>query len=70
LSIPIKRENEVVGVINLENRAKMPQYLASGLGDAPGGPRRHCHRQRRSRRVKRANDAKGRFVSEVAHELA
>jgi signal transduction histidine kinase len=72
LSIPIKRENEVVGVINLESPRKdafsilhldSTSRLADHAAIAIANAQLYAE-------VKRANDAKGRFVSEVAHELA
>jgi signal transduction histidine kinase len=72
LSVPIKRENEVVGVINLESPRKDAFSIlhldsASRLADhaaiAVANAQLYAE-------IKRANDAKGKFVSEVAHELA
>ncbi len=72
LSVPIKRENEVVGVINLESPRKdffsiLHLDSASRLADHAAIAIANAQLYAE---VKRANDAKGRFVSEVAHELA
>jgi signal transduction histidine kinase len=72
LSVPIKRENEVVGVINLESPRKDAFSIlhldsASRLADHAAIAIANAQLYAE---VKRANDAKGRFVSEVAHELA
>jgi signal transduction histidine kinase len=72
LSIPIKRENEVVGVINLESPRKDAfsiLHLDSATRLADHAAIAIANAQLYAE-VKRANDAKGRFVSEVAHELA
>ncbi|NTU66260.1 MAG: GAF domain-containing protein, partial [Chloroflexi bacterium] len=72
LSVPIKRENEVVGVINLEN----PRTDAFSILHLDTASRLADHaaiaitNAQLYAEVQRANDAKGRFVSEVAHELA
>jgi len=72
LSVPIKRENEVIGVINLEN----PRIDAFSILHLDSASRLADHaaiaitNAQLYAEVKRANDAKGRFVSEVAHELA
>jgi signal transduction histidine kinase len=72
LSVPIKRENEVVGVINLES----PRLNAFSILHLDSASRLADHaaiavaNAQLYAEVKRANDAKGRFVSEVAHELA
>ena len=72
MSVPIKRENEVIGVINLESPRKdafsiLHLDTASRLADhaAIAITNAQLYEQ-----VKHANDAKGRFVSDVAHELA
>jgi signal transduction histidine kinase len=72
LSVPIKRENEVIGVINLENPRKDSFSIlhldsASRLADHAAIAITNAQLYAE---VKRANDAKGRFVSEVAHVLA
>ncbi len=72
LSVPIKRENEVIGVINLESSRKDAFSIlhldsASRLADHAAIAITNAQLYAE---VKRANDAKGRFVSEVAHELA
>jgi signal transduction histidine kinase len=72
LSVPIKRENEVIGVINLENPRKDTFSIlhldsASRLADHAAIAITNAQLYAE---VKRANDAKGKFVSEVAHELA
>ncbi|HTP07314.1 MAG TPA: GAF domain-containing protein, partial [Anaerolineae bacterium] len=72
LSVPIKRENEVIGVINLENSHKDSFSIlhldsASRLADHAAIAITNAQLYAE---VKRANDAKGKFVSEVAHELA
>ena len=72
LSVPIKRENEVIGVINLEN----PHVDSFGILQLDSASRLADHaaiaitNAQLYAEVQRANDAKGRFVSEVAHELA
>ncbi len=72
LSVPIKRENDVIGVINLEN----PRTDAFSILHLDSASRLADHaaiaitNAQLYAEVKRANDAKGRFVSEVAHELA
>jgi signal transduction histidine kinase len=72
LSVPVKRENEVVGVINLESPRKDAFSIlhldsASRLADHAAIAITNAQLYAE---VKRANDAKGKFVSEVAHELA
>ena len=72
LSVPLKRENEVVGVINLESTHKNAFSIlhldsASRLADHASIAITNAQLYEE---VKRANDAKGKFVSEVAHELA
>jgi signal transduction histidine kinase len=72
LSVPLKRENEVVGVINLESTRKNAFSIlhldtASRLADHASIAITNAQLYEE---VKRANDAKGKFVSEVAHELA
>ena len=72
LSVPIRRENEVIGVINLES----PRKDAFSILHLDSATRLADHaviaisNAQLYAEVKRANDAKGRFVSEVAHELA
>jgi signal transduction histidine kinase len=72
LSVPIKRESEVIGVINLENAHTdsfgiLQLDTASRLADHAAIAITNAQLYAE---VQRANDAKGRFVSEVAHELA
>jgi signal transduction histidine kinase len=72
LSVPIKRENEVIGVINLENPRKDSFSIlhldsASRLADHAAIAITNAQLYAA---VNRANDAKGNFVNEVAHELA
>ena len=72
LSVPLKRENEVIGVINLESTRKNAFSIlhldtASRLADHASIAITNAELYEE---VKRANDAKGKFVSEVAHELA
>jgi len=72
LSVPIKRENEVIGVINLENSRKDAFSIlhldsASRLADHAAIAITNAQLYAE---VKRANEAKGNFVNEVAHELA
>jgi signal transduction histidine kinase len=72
LSVPIKRENDVIGVMNLENPRKDSFSIlhldsASRLADhaAIAITNAQLYEQ-----VSRANRVKGKFVSDAAHELA
>lgn len=71
LSVPIKRENNVIGVLNLESsRANAFGILqldsAARLADHAGTAITNAQLYQE---VKRANDAKSEFVSIVSHEL-
>ncbi len=71
LSVPIRRENEVLGVLNLESS----KLNAFGILQLDTAIRLADHavsaviNAQLYEEVTRANQAKGRFVSEVAHEL-
>ncbi len=71
LSVPIRRENEVIGVINLES----PNLNAFGILQLDSATRLADHaataitNAKLYEEVKYANDAKSEFVSVVSHEL-
>ena len=71
LSVPIKRENNVIGVMNLESN----QLNAFGILQLDTATRLADHaataiiNAQLYQEVKRANDAKSEFVSIVSHEL-
>ena len=71
LSVPIKRENEVIGVVNLES----PKLDGFGILQLDTATRLADHaasaitNAKLYEEVKRANDAKSEFVSVVSHEL-
>jgi GAF domain-containing protein len=71
LSVPIKRENDVIGVITLESPhlngfGILQLDTATRLADHALPPLRTL---KQYEEVKRANDAKSEFVSIVSHEL-
>jgi signal transduction histidine kinase len=72
LSVPIKRENETIGVINLES----PTLNAFGILQLDTASRLADHaaiaitNAQLYEQVSRANRVKGKFVSDAAHELA
>ncbi len=72
LSVPIKRENETIGVMNLES----PTLNAFGILQLDTASRLADHaaiaitNAQLYEQVSRANQVKGKFVSDAAHELA
>lgn len=71
LSVPIKRENNVIGVLNLESSRPnafgiLQLDSAARLADHAGTAITNAQLYQE---VKRANDAKSEFVSIVSHEL-
>ena len=72
MSVPIKRENETIGVINLES----PALNAFGILQLDTASRLADHaaiaitNAQLYEQVSQANRVKGKFVSDAAHELA